>query len=185
MTVTTPSENEIAGFVVSAYLIASGFEGILNVTSGPIFLILCIETGIESPLFITDAGLLYNVILSLLKYGYKSGGYKAHTFYDGTFELNEFSQPRLRSEIELVKNTILYVLFTKPGQYPSLPHIGIDVNSLLYSYYDDLDENDLKRKVIDQCSALGSYIRDGTIQIKKTRYRKQPSLMIHISGQES
>ena len=44
--------------------------------------------------------------------------------YDGTFELNEFNEPKLASEIEVVKNIILTVLFFKPGQYPSLPTIG-------------------------------------------------------------
>ena len=30
--------------------------------------------------------------------------------YDATFELNEFNQPRIRSEIEVVKNTIEFLL---------------------------------------------------------------------------
>jgi hypothetical protein len=55
--------------------------------------------------------------------------------YDTTFELNEFNEHRLRSEIELIKNTILFILFAKPGQYPSLPHIGLDIQSMLYSFY--------------------------------------------------
>ena len=54
--------------------------------------------------------------------------------YDCTFELNEFNEPKLSSEIETIKNTLLFILFSKPGQYPSLPQIGIDINSYLYIY---------------------------------------------------
>lgn len=104
--------------------------------------------------------------------------------YDTTFELNEFGQPRLRSEVELIKNTILFVLFSKPGQYPSLPYIGMDIQSLLYSFYDDLDVDDLKDKIVEQCGALGIYFENGIINFRKTKYRNQPSLLIHIEGTE-
>ena len=105
--------------------------------------------------------------------------------YDTTFELNEFNEPRIRSEIEVVKDVILFILFAKPGQYPSLPHIGLDIQSMLYSFYDELDESNLKFKISEQCKAMGLYLNDGTIQIKKTKYRGHPSLMISIDGTET
>lgn len=105
--------------------------------------------------------------------------------YDSTFELNEFSQPRISSEIEVIKNVVLYVLFSKPGQYPSLPHLGMDVQSLLYSFYDEIDENDLKDQMITQCNALGVYFDQGTVEFKKIKYQGKPSLLIHIEGNEN
>ena len=39
---------------------------------------------------------------------------------DLTFELDQYNEPRLKSEGEMIKDIILYVLFSKPGQYPSL-----------------------------------------------------------------
>jgi hypothetical protein len=105
--------------------------------------------------------------------------------YDTTFELNEFGQPKLRSEIEVVKNTILYVLFSKPGQYPSLPQIGMDIESMLYSFYDEIDEDTLVNKLTDQCEALGTYFDSGAIAIKKQWYKNKPALLIHIEGTES
>ena len=104
--------------------------------------------------------------------------------YDTTFELNEFNEPRIRSEIEVVKDIILFILFAKPGQYPSLPHIGLDIQSKLYSFYDELDESDLKFKINDQCKAMGMYLNEGVVQIKKTKYKGHPSLMISIEGSE-
>lgn len=105
--------------------------------------------------------------------------------YDTTFEMNEFNEPRIRSDIETVKNSILFILFAKPGQYPSLPDIGLDIQSLLYSHYDELDTEKLKEDIIDQCKALKYYFRDGSVDIKKIMYRKKSSLLIHIEGTAS
>lgn len=105
--------------------------------------------------------------------------------YDTSFALDDFGKPKIRSEVELIKNVVLFILFSKPGQYPSLPNIGLDIQSLLYSFYDEIDNNDLKDKIVNQCSALGMHFDEGTIVIKKTIYRNQPSLMIHIEGKET
>lgn len=105
--------------------------------------------------------------------------------YDTTFELNEFNEPRIRSEVETIKDVILFILFSKPGCYPSIPYIGLDIQSKLYSFYDELNESDLKYQITEQCKALGVYLSDGTIEIKKTKYRGHPSLMINIEGKES
>lgn len=104
--------------------------------------------------------------------------------YDTTFELNEFNEPRIRSEIETIKDIILFILFSKPGQYPSLPEIGLDIQSMLYSFYDEINESDLKHKINEQCNAMGVYLSNGTVDIKKTIYRGNPSLMIYIEGSE-
>lgn len=102
--------------------------------------------------------------------------------YDTTFEINEFGKARLRSEIETIKNAVLFLLFCKPGQYPSLPHLGLDIQSYLYSFYDEIDTEQLKDDLITQCEALGIPIKSGAIAIKKLIYDNQPSLFIHIEG---
>lgn len=105
--------------------------------------------------------------------------------FDTTFEMNEFEQPRIRSEVETVTNVILFILFTKPGQYPSLPLLGLDIQSKLYSYFDEIDVNELKRDLCNQCKALDVYLNDNWITIKKRIYRDQPSLLIAIQGTET
>ena len=102
--------------------------------------------------------------------------------YDLTFDVNDFNEPKLMSEIETVKNVLLFVLFAKPGQYPSLPKIGMDIEQYLYSFYDELDENDLKSQIVSQCQLLDQYIADNTIEIKKEMYKGQPSLIINVNG---
>lgn len=105
--------------------------------------------------------------------------------YDCTFELNEFGEPKLSSEIENIKNILMFVLFSKPGQYPSLPWIGLDINNYLYQFYDEIDEGELTGNIINQCNALGTQIEQGNIIVRKIIYKNMPSLMITISGEEA
>lgn len=105
--------------------------------------------------------------------------------YDLSFEMNAFKNPRIISDLETVKNVILFILFAKPGQYPSLPNIGLDIESLLYSHYDDLDTEKLKSDIISQCGAMNYYFKTGSVDIVKMMYRKRPSLLINIEGTAS
>lgn len=105
--------------------------------------------------------------------------------YDTTFELSEFNEPRIRSEIETLKDVVLFILFSKPGQYPSLPMLGLDIQSTLYSTYDTLSDADLQNKIIEQCSMLGVYFQNNAVMVKKVRYKNQPSLIIQVSGTEA
>lgn len=99
---------------------------------------------------------------------------------DTTFELNDFGNPRLRSEDEMIKNILLTILFMKPGQYASLPVLGLDIKNLLYSNYDELDTDELENQLIEQCEALSTPIYNGDIQIKKVIYRGMHSLIINV-----
>lgn len=105
--------------------------------------------------------------------------------YDAAFDLNEFGQARITSEVELIKNVLLFVLFSRKGQYPSLPTIGMDIGSRLYEFYDEIDPDELRSELVQQCSALGIYFENQSIVIRKKKYRGQPSMMIQISGNES
>ena len=100
--------------------------------------------------------------------------------YDTTFELDKFSKPRVRSQAEIIKNVVMYILFSKPGQYPDLPMIGLDIESKLYSFYDEINEEELKMDIINQCSALEIFFDSNFINFRKVMYRNKPSLLIHI-----
>lgn len=105
--------------------------------------------------------------------------------WDTTFELNEFGEPRIRSDMETLKNVLLFILFAKPGQYPSLPQIGMDIETTLFNYYDEIDEVEIGNQLLEQCNMLGAYITNGTITIKKTKYKNHPSLLIGIDAKET
>ena len=104
--------------------------------------------------------------------------------YDLTFEMNSFGEPRIRSEIETLKDVVLFILMTKPGQYPSLPQIGMNIEKLLYSFYDELDENELQSTLVQQCNMLGMYFQNGAIAFKTAKSHGQPDLLLQIQGAE-
>lgn len=105
--------------------------------------------------------------------------------YDTTFELSEFRVPRIRSEVETAKNIILFILFAKKGQYPSLPMIGMDIGSMLFSFYDEIDCDAIKNEIIEQCEALKFYFESSILGVKKAIYKNKPSLLISICGKET
>jgi len=100
---------------------------------------------------------------------------------DCTFGLDEFQNPRICSESETIKNVMLFILFAKPGQYPSLPYLGMDIRGMLFAHYDEINETELEERLIAQCSALSPYFQAGDIQLRKMKYRNMPSLIIHVS----
>lgn len=99
---------------------------------------------------------------------------------DALFELDEFSRPKLISPSEMIKNIIMFILFSKPGSYPSLPEIGLDIQSYLYEFYDSLNVNELKQNIIDQCSLLEFYFNNNNINIIKYKNNGVPSLKINM-----
>lgn len=75
--------------------------------------------------------------------------------YDALLDVDECMKPKVVSTFKLCVNTILTLLFMKPGQYPSVPDLGIDIEQYLHEYVDDPT---IPGKVInalnDQCNRL-------------------------------
>lgn len=99
---------------------------------------------------------------------------------DALFELDEFSRPKLISPSEMIKNIIMFILFSKPGSYPSLPEIGLDIQSYLYEFYDVLNVYELRQNIINQCSLLEFYFNNNNIDIIKHKNNGVPSLKINM-----
>lgn len=75
--------------------------------------------------------------------------------YDVSFDTDSMGRPKILSSFELGINTILTLLFMKPGQYPSIPDLGIDIESYLHEYSDDKRiPDEIKNKLSDQCNKL-------------------------------
>ena len=75
--------------------------------------------------------------------------------YDALLVFYFFTKPKVISTFQLCVNAILTLLFMKPGQYPSIPDLGIDIESYLHEYSDD---KTIPRKILDalndQCNRL-------------------------------
>ena len=58
--------------------------------------------------------------------------------YDVALGYDSMFKPRVLSSFELGMNTIMTLLFMKPGQYPSIPELGIDIDIRMERTSEDL-----------------------------------------------
>lgn len=75
--------------------------------------------------------------------------------YDVLMDTDSMYKPKVISSFEMCVNIILTLLMMKPGQYPSIPELGINIESYLHEYADDPNiPIIIKDKLMDQCSML-------------------------------
>ena len=75
--------------------------------------------------------------------------------YDVLFDTDSMYKPKMISTFQLCINTIITLLLMQPGQYPSIPELGIDIESYLHEYSDDPSILlEIKNKLSDQCNRL-------------------------------
>lgn len=103
---------------------------------------------------------------------------------DPVFGVDDFMQAKYRNESETVANNFLFLLFGKPGFFPSIPSLGVNIPELLYQPFDDIDIPTLKNQITTQCSELLEYVIDESFDIQKTFYQDQPMLIFILPVQE-
>lgn len=104
--------------------------------------------------------------------------------YDVLMDTDNMYKPKVISTFEMVVNSILTLLLMKPGQYPSIPTLGIDIESYLYEYSDDKSiPMNIKAKLLDQCNRLGITNVDIYIAADKMNDGTM-GLFIRITGDE-
>lgn len=75
--------------------------------------------------------------------------------YDVLFDTDEMYKPKVISTFEMCVNSIVALLKMKPGQFPSIPELGIDVEQYLHEYADDPKiALTIQRKLSEQLAAL-------------------------------
>jgi hypothetical protein len=96
------------------------------------------------------------------------------------FGLDNFHKPKMLSLKDTVAQQIINLLLMRPGNLPSLPHIGINIEQYMYRLQDDFDPEEIKQKIYNQCSELLSYISLGEVQIFITIYKGKDLLIVAI-----
>lgn len=104
--------------------------------------------------------------------------------YDVLLDVDSANKPKVISTFEMSVNIILTLLMMKPGHYPSIPELGIDIESYLHEYADDESiPAEIKQKLNDQCNKLeitGLQIECYFDRMKNGIY----ALVIEITGTE-
>lgn len=104
--------------------------------------------------------------------------------YDVALDSDSMYKPKILSSFELGINSILTLLFMKPGQYPSIPDLGIDIESYLHEYSDDPKiPGEIRNKLIDQCNVIDIVGIDIDIHFDKTD-EGYDALVIELTGSD-
>ena len=102
--------------------------------------------------------------------------------YDVLMDSDSMYKPKVIPTFELVVNSILTLLFMKPGQYPSVPELGIDIENYLHEYADDpAIPGTIKSKLEDQCNRIGITGVDVDIVFDRTSDGKD-AMVVRITG---
>lgn len=104
--------------------------------------------------------------------------------YDVVLDYDSMYKPKVISSFELGVNAILTLLFMKPGQFPSIPELGIDIESYLFEYADDQRvPSEIKNKLIDQCNRIDIVGLKIDVRFDKTA-EGHDALVVEITGTE-
>ena len=83
---------------------------------------------------------------------------------DPVYGVNNFNETKVLTEAETLVNNILMILFGKPGFYPSIPWLGMDIQQYLYKFEDEIDDLKIKSKLASQCREFLPNIEDGSMR---------------------
>ena len=97
---------------------------------------------------------------------------------DPKFGVNAFERGDYSNETQTVANNFLALLFGKPGYFPSMPELGIYIQSYVYQHYDDINTEAIKSRVVRQCDELMDWVNDGSFDVMKVRNQKNGSPML-------
>lgn len=94
----------------------------------------------------------------------------SQVFYEPAFGLDYFRKPLVYEDWQAVAQSIIIVLFGRPGFYPSIPQLGVHIQDLMYEKIDNIDTDHLRGVLAHQLEVFSDIIQsdDMKIAIKST-----------------
>lgn len=99
---------------------------------------------------------------------------------DPQFGVDNYNRPKVLNESQTLVANVLTLLFGRPGFYPSIPHLGMNIQQYFYMFEDEFDVNFIKSQLAKQCRDFIDVIANGEFDIIKTHYNDQPLLIFVI-----
>ena len=96
------------------------------------------------------------------------------------FGLDHFGNQKILSLDDSIAQMVLNILFLRPGQIPSLPYIGVNIEKYLYRFEEELDVQELLTEIRNQCSPLMGYIDIDAMYMAVIEYENYPLLVLNI-----
>ena len=86
-------------------------------------------------------------------------------FYEPAVGLDSFRKPLVYEDWQVVAQSIIIVLFGRPGFYPSIPQLGVHIQDLMYEKIDDIDTDNLRGILAHQLEAFSDIIQSDDMKI--------------------
>lgn len=99
---------------------------------------------------------------------------------DPTLGVNNFNETKILSVSETYARNLLVLLLGRPGFYPSQPELGMDIEQYLYQFFDEINVEEIKAKLILQCEDFLPEIDSGDFDVYKTEYNGNPMLIFQL-----
>ena len=96
------------------------------------------------------------------------------------FGMNSFNKAKIRNETETIANAIINLLFGRPGYFPSMPDLGINIQQSIYMFWDEIDPEMIKAQIAVQCDAFKEYVNRNELDVMKSEYNGPPLLLVVI-----
>lgn len=100
--------------------------------------------------------------------------------HEPVFELDDFQRPKMLEGWEGMVFVVLVVLFGKPGFYPSIPELGMNIQQYRNRLMDSIEEEQLQASLVYQCSKLRDDLLNDGLTITKRYYQNQGAIIISI-----
>lgn len=99
---------------------------------------------------------------------------------DPTLGVDAFDETKILSPSETIVRNILLILLGKPGFYPSQPTLGMDIGQYLYKFEDEINTEEIKRVLIEQCSDLVDVIDEEALTVEVTQLNGRTALIFNL-----
>ena len=96
------------------------------------------------------------------------------------FGLDAFGKQAMMTQAESVAQMLVNLFLMRPGQLPSLPHIGINIRQYMYKFEEELDVEYIKNQISSQCPDLMKYIDLPNMQMILVPYKNDAILYLFV-----
>lgn len=78
---------------------------------------------------------------------------------------DDFNKPVELSRKDSIAQIVLNLFLLRPGNYPSMPHIGLNIRQYMYQQVTDVIQEEIKQNIVDQCSEIISDVKVADIRV--------------------
>lgn len=95
-------------------------------------------------------------------------------------DVNTFDKPKELSQVDAWSQLVLNLIFLRPGTYPSLPEMGIDIESYEFAFMDDACQK-LSDEIVSQAHIYIPDVPLNVVSVRPYEYKGQNMLLIQMS----